>query len=135
MAYKKTASDGVALTLDGAAFDHNYWRSVEAIGHPLPQLSPSAIDDATFHLLADNIPTLCWVANGDGYIVWYNRRWHDYCGEPATIGHGVAGIETKIQQRIFKLVLFYQEPSRPATGGSTNARLATAESRPVSMSL
>ncbi|MDQ3558909.1 MAG: PAS domain-containing protein [Pseudomonadota bacterium] len=38
------------------------------------------IDDATFRLLADNVPTLCWVANGDGYIVWYNRRWHEYCG-------------------------------------------------------
>ncbi len=20
------------------------------------------------------------MANGDGYIVWYNRRWHEYCG-------------------------------------------------------
>ncbi len=46
----------------------------------LPPLSPGAIDDATFRLLADNVPILCWVANGDGYIVWYNRRWHDYCG-------------------------------------------------------
>src|SRR3990170_1009280 len=33
-----------------------------------------------FLMLADNIPTLCWIANGDGYIVWYNRRWHEYCG-------------------------------------------------------
>jgi PAS domain S-box-containing protein len=33
-----------------------------------------------FRLLADNVPTLCWIANGDGYIVWYNRRWHQYCG-------------------------------------------------------
>jgi PAS domain S-box-containing protein len=31
-------------------------------------------------MLADALPTLCWVANGDGYIVWYNRRWHAYCG-------------------------------------------------------
>lgn len=31
-------------------------------------------------MLADNIPTLCWMANADGYIYWYNRRWHDYCG-------------------------------------------------------
>jgi PAS domain S-box-containing protein len=38
------------------------------------------LDDESFRLLADNIPILCWVANGDGYIVWYNRRWHDYCG-------------------------------------------------------
>ena len=46
----------------------------------LPPLASGAIDDATFRLMADAMPTLCWVANGDGYIVWYNRRWHDYCG-------------------------------------------------------
>lgn len=43
-------------------------------------LDPRSIDDREFKLLADNIPTLCWIANGDGYIVWYNRQWHDYCG-------------------------------------------------------
>ena len=46
----------------------------------LPTLSSDTIDEGGFRLLADNIPTLCWVANGNGYIVWYNRRWHDYCG-------------------------------------------------------
>ncbi len=38
------------------------------------------IDDAEFRLLAENIPTLCWMANADGSIFWFNRRWHDYCG-------------------------------------------------------
>ena len=38
-----------------------------------------AVADADFRLLADNLPTLCWMANADGYIIWYNRRWHDYC--------------------------------------------------------
>ncbi len=33
-----------------------------------------------FRLLADNLPTLCWMASADGYIFWYNRRWHEYCG-------------------------------------------------------
>lgn len=41
------------------------------------------IDDAQFRLLADNIPTLCWMAHADGYIFWYNRRWHEYCGSTA----------------------------------------------------
>jgi PAS domain S-box-containing protein len=46
--------------------------------------SASAIDgDLTFRDLADNLPTLCWVANADGHITWYNRRWHDYCGTTA----------------------------------------------------
>ena len=44
------------------------------------EISASSIDDATCRLLAENLPTLCWIANGDGYIVWYNRRWHEYCG-------------------------------------------------------
>jgi two-component system, sensor histidine kinase PdtaS len=48
----------------------------------MPQLisAPSNIDDRQFRLLAENIPTLCWMANADGYIFWYNRRWHEYCG-------------------------------------------------------
>lgn len=38
------------------------------------------LDDGQFRLLADNIPTLCWMAHADGYIFWYNQRWHEYCG-------------------------------------------------------
>lgn len=37
-------------------------------------------DGDQFKLLAENIPTLCWMARPDGHIYWYNRRWHDYCG-------------------------------------------------------
>lgn len=29
---------------------------------------------------ADMLPALAWIALSDGYIVWYNKRWHDYCG-------------------------------------------------------
>ena len=36
--------------------------------------------DSEFYELAENIPTLCWRANPDGYIVWYNRRWYEYTG-------------------------------------------------------
>ena len=38
------------------------------------------VADEDFRLLGDNIPTLAWMANADGYIFWYNRRWHEYCG-------------------------------------------------------
>lgn len=31
-------------------------------------------------LLADTIPQLAWIANPDGYIYWYNRRWYEYTG-------------------------------------------------------
>src|SRR3954462_5479991 len=33
-----------------------------------------------FYALADNIPTLCWIAYANGHIFWYNRRWYVYTG-------------------------------------------------------
>ena len=33
-----------------------------------------------FRTLADGIPTLCWMADPDGSIYWYNKRWYDYTG-------------------------------------------------------
>jgi PAS domain-containing protein len=47
--------------------------NVNALGAP--------IDDSEFRKLADNIPTLCWIADAQGYIVWYNRRWYQYTGK------------------------------------------------------
>ena len=40
--------------------------------------SPAAAQE--FRLMADHLPVLCWMANADGYIFWYNRRWYDYTG-------------------------------------------------------
>ena len=33
-----------------------------------------------FRTLADNIPQLAWMADKNGTIYWYNRRWYDYTG-------------------------------------------------------
>jgi len=33
-----------------------------------------------FRVLADSIPQLAWMANADGGITWYNRRWYEYTG-------------------------------------------------------
>jgi PAS domain S-box-containing protein len=30
--------------------------------------------------LADAVPQLVWMAEPDGYIFWYNKRWYDYTG-------------------------------------------------------
>jgi PAS domain S-box-containing protein len=35
---------------------------------------------AQFRTLADAIPQLCWMANADGWIFWYNQRWYEYTG-------------------------------------------------------
>ncbi|MEP7348792.1 MAG: PAS domain-containing protein [Sphingorhabdus sp.] len=61
--------------------DLDYWRS-QATGSTVIKLddipdSPAASD---FKLLAENLPTLCWIARGDGYIYWYNKRFYDYSG-------------------------------------------------------
>jgi PAS domain S-box-containing protein len=36
--------------------------------------------EETFRTLANAIPQLCWMANPDGWIFWYNDRWYDYTG-------------------------------------------------------
>ncbi|MCP9493988.1 MAG: PAS domain S-box protein [Pyrinomonadaceae bacterium MAG19_C2-C3] len=36
--------------------------------------------EAQFRTLADSIPQLAWMADADGFIFWYNRRWYDYTG-------------------------------------------------------
>ena len=36
--------------------------------------------EAQFRTLANAIPQLCWMANADGFIFWYNDRWYEYTG-------------------------------------------------------
>lgn len=33
-----------------------------------------------FRAMADNIPNLAWMADADGWIYWYNKRWYEYTG-------------------------------------------------------
>lgn len=42
-----------------------------------PPASPVAAD---FAALANNLPQLAWIANADGWIFWYNKRWFEYTG-------------------------------------------------------
>ena len=37
-------------------------------------------NEAQFRTLADAIPQLCWIADAQGWISWYNQRWYDYTG-------------------------------------------------------
>lgn len=59
----------------------DYWRDGATMADDDSILhDPSCPDAEDFKLLAENLPVLCWIARGDGYIYWYNKRWHDYCG-------------------------------------------------------
>ncbi len=44
--------------------------------------------NAKFQTLADNIPALCWMADPEGSIYWYNRRWYEYTGTKPESQHG-----------------------------------------------
>jgi PAS domain S-box-containing protein len=69
-----------AVPSAGTDFERSYWRNAPAVAGRLGELAAGAVGEDEFRLLADNLPILCWIANGDGYIVWYNRRWHEYTG-------------------------------------------------------
>ncbi|HTP29199.1 MAG TPA: ATP-binding protein, partial [Anaeromyxobacteraceae bacterium] len=36
--------------------------------------------EAKLRALADSMPQLAWTAQPDGYVTWYNHRWHEYTG-------------------------------------------------------
>ena len=54
-------------------------RFLDALATRVRGAAPEA-GEADFRILADTIPQLAWVADADGYVFWYNRRWYDYTG-------------------------------------------------------
>ena len=53
--------------------------AVESTAHVLARRE---LEDAQEQLrvLADSIPQLIWIADPDGSLTWYNRRWYEYSG-------------------------------------------------------
>ncbi|CAH2601233.1 Histidine kinase [Rhodovastum atsumiense] len=49
-----------------------------------------AESEEQFRTLAESIPQLAWMADGAGWVFWYNRRWYEYTGttKPAMQGWG-----------------------------------------------
>ena len=45
--------------------------------HALKKLEES---EEKFSTLVENMENLAWLADGDGLIYWYNKRWYDYTG-------------------------------------------------------
>jgi PAS domain S-box-containing protein len=52
------------------------------------QLEQTVVDlqesEARFRTLADSIDQFAWMADGKGWIFWYNQRWFDYTGSTFT---------------------------------------------------
>jgi PAS domain S-box-containing protein len=60
-------------------FGDLYWR--HGIARAAGEAEASSSDTGIgYRELIDNLPTLSWVADVDGQVLWCNRRWHDYCG-------------------------------------------------------
>ena len=66
-----SAAEGDARTMNGVAQDISTRKSAE------DSLRQS---EEVLRALANSIPQLAWMANADGYIVWYNERWYEYTG-------------------------------------------------------
>ena len=64
----------------GVDFADSYWRQVAPTDLKLAKVAGALPDETELRLLADTLPSLCWIADGDGAIGWYNRGWHHYCG-------------------------------------------------------
>ncbi|MBI1181155.1 MAG: PAS domain-containing protein [Alphaproteobacteria bacterium] len=64
---------GAVTALRGVALDVTRQRQRRADAAPESNV-------AYFHALADHISQLAWMADGTGWIYWYNRRWFDYTG-------------------------------------------------------
>ena len=64
-------NDGRAARLVGIALDITGRKKAEEA------VSQS---EGQFQTLANAIPQLCWMANADGWLFWYNQRWYDYTG-------------------------------------------------------
>jgi PAS domain S-box-containing protein len=66
--------------------EHNLWR-LDLLLRQASDLIESAKaeealreSEARFRTMANAMPQLAWVANADGWIPWYNRRWYEYTG-------------------------------------------------------
>jgi len=68
-----TAESGKACLLHGVTTDITMRKQVEEALHEGRE---------RFHQLADAMPQIVWTARPDGYLDYYNKRWHEYTGLP-----------------------------------------------------
>jgi PAS domain S-box-containing protein len=55
-----------------------------------PGRAAAALQQAAdvFRALADDVPALCWMIDGDGGAFWSNRRWREYTGQTSGTPRG-----------------------------------------------
>lgn len=62
-----------------------------------------------FRTLADNIQNLAWIADGEGWITWYNRRWYDYTGTTFSEMQGWGWEKVHHPDHLNRVVAFVKE--------------------------
>jgi PAS domain S-box-containing protein len=62
---------------EGLRSDQDLSHDILKNGH---LLNPLVQGDDLFRELADAIPQLVWIADPEGEILWYNKRWYEYTG-------------------------------------------------------
>lgn len=71
------AATQAAVAVQNAKLLHSFRASELRANRAAEELSRR---EAQFRNLAEALPTLCWMAYGDGHIFWYNSRWYEYTG-------------------------------------------------------
>jgi PAS domain S-box-containing protein len=76
------AATGVLLSLLAEADRRNQQRVAALKSQLVLRESEQKLrqTEERFETLANAIPQLCWMANPDGRIFWYNQRWYAYTG-------------------------------------------------------
>ncbi len=67
----------------GRRFSENDWRMFGIVLDITDQKETEDLlrkSEEQFRALADSIVQLVWMAERDGYVIWYNRRWYEYTG-------------------------------------------------------
>jgi PAS domain S-box-containing protein len=81
---KADGSEHWIETTGKAFFEHE--RAIRLVGTMLDVTEQRRVaqalaeHDAQIRQMIDSIDQLAWMAYGDGYIFWYNRRWYEYTG-------------------------------------------------------
>ncbi len=91
---------GEAETLTGISIDITEQKEAE---------EQIRLSEERFRTFANSIQNLAWIANGDGWIYWYNQQWYDYTGTTLEEMEGWGWEKVHHPDHIKKVIEFVKE--------------------------